>query len=261
MGVPYTYKVELKSTGDFYYGVRYAKDCHPSDLWVKYFTSSKTIQSLIEQYGNDAFSVQVRKTFSDVESALDWEHRVLRKVVNWKKCLNLHDAKSFSIEACSKGSRNFWANLDEEESKLRKEMSARRFVDTMHKYRQAADKEVLFSMASNAGKKGSQVSIASGRFQSEEWRASASRANTTWVTDGVKNKRVDNSALTEFLTTNTSWRIGSTKSVVVPDNKGKVYLYSPDGSKKISCVPGSEKYVAAINDGYWSKNGKHGLAK
>jgi len=39
--IPYTYKLIFKPTGQYYYGVRYAKGCQPSDLWDKYFTSSK----------------------------------------------------------------------------------------------------------------------------------------------------------------------------------------------------------------------------
>lgn len=77
MGIPYTYRITHLPSGKHYYGARYAKDCHPSDLWVKYFTSSKTVKKLIEQDGEDAFFVEVRKVFNDVESCVDWERKVL----------------------------------------------------------------------------------------------------------------------------------------------------------------------------------------
>ena len=36
---PYTYLIGWSNLNKFYYGVRYGKGCHPSDLWVKYFGS------------------------------------------------------------------------------------------------------------------------------------------------------------------------------------------------------------------------------
>ena len=47
MGIPYTYRITHLPSGKHYYGARYAKDCHPSDLWVIYFTSSKTNEHYI----------------------------------------------------------------------------------------------------------------------------------------------------------------------------------------------------------------------
>ena len=43
----------------YYVGVR-CKDCNPNDLWIKYFTSSKTIHKLIELYGKD-FNLKLLK--------------------------------------------------------------------------------------------------------------------------------------------------------------------------------------------------------
>ena len=85
---PYTYRVTSKTTGQHYYGVRYARDCHPDDLWVSYFTSSVYIKRIISQYGVDDFTTEVRKIFEDANSAVKWENEVLKRLnvlhnTNW----------------------------------------------------------------------------------------------------------------------------------------------------------------------------------
>lgn len=76
---PYTYLIGWSSLSKYYYGVRFAKNCHPSDLWVKYFTSSKTVAEYRKLYGEPDV-VEVRKTFADKHSAILWEAKVLRKL-------------------------------------------------------------------------------------------------------------------------------------------------------------------------------------
>jgi len=77
---PYTYLITFKLTGERYYGVRYKQGCNPSDLWSTYYTSSKRVKQLLAQHGADAFSVEIRRTFTDKQSALLWEHTVLRRL-------------------------------------------------------------------------------------------------------------------------------------------------------------------------------------
>lgn len=90
---PYTYLIGWSSLSKYYYGVRFAKNCHPNDLWVKYFTSSKTVKKYRELYGEPDIK-QIRKTFSDKESAILWEERVLRRldIKNNNKMLNMNIA-------------------------------------------------------------------------------------------------------------------------------------------------------------------------
>lgn len=92
---PYTYKVTLKETGQFYYGCKYAQNgyTHPDLFWNKnhkkgYFTSSKIIHKMIEEYGHDAFDIEIRKTFNSSQETFEFEQKVLRKIINWDKCLN-----------------------------------------------------------------------------------------------------------------------------------------------------------------------------
>ena len=76
----YTYLVKHKPSSKVYYGVRIKNDIDPTeDLFIKYFTSSKTIKELIAQDGIEAFEWQVRHEFNDELAAITWEAKVLQR--------------------------------------------------------------------------------------------------------------------------------------------------------------------------------------
>lgn len=79
---PFTYCLTFLPTGQRYYGVRYTekKVAYPDQLWTTYFTSSKIIADLIEEYGVDSFTFKVRKTFVTREQACSWETKFLTKI-------------------------------------------------------------------------------------------------------------------------------------------------------------------------------------
>lgn len=87
---PYTYLIKHLQTNTFYYGVKYASNADPDMFWKTYFTSSNKVKALIEQYGKDSFTYEIRKVFDNVESARKWESTVLRrmKVINRLDFLN-----------------------------------------------------------------------------------------------------------------------------------------------------------------------------
>jgi hypothetical protein len=76
---PYTYLIGWSDLDQWYYGVRFAKNCDPSDLWTKYFTSSKYVALLREEHGEPDI-VQVRKTFKSAKQAVLWESQVLHRL-------------------------------------------------------------------------------------------------------------------------------------------------------------------------------------
>lgn len=84
---PYTYLIGWSETSMFYYGVRYAKNCDPSELFISYFTSSKHVNHYINKHGSPDI-IQVRKTFNNIQSAIDWESKVLNR-------LNVKERKDF----------------------------------------------------------------------------------------------------------------------------------------------------------------------
>lgn len=102
----YTYLVINNITHKWYYGVRYAKNCKIEDLGKTYFTSSESVKEDIKKYGIDVFSWFVRKTFKNIEDALQWEMTVLRRmnVVNNPNCYNQHCGKGFTVRYGDKNS-------------------------------------------------------------------------------------------------------------------------------------------------------------
>lgn len=93
---PYTYLIGWSKLDLWYYGVRYATGCNPTDLWVKYFTSSQYVSEIRKSSG-DPDVIEVRKIFVDVESAQKWEFNVLTrlKVNSSKKWINKGTHKLF----------------------------------------------------------------------------------------------------------------------------------------------------------------------
>jgi hypothetical protein len=97
MTTPYTYRIFCRATNQYYYGVRFAKNCNPSDLFVKYFTSSNGVKRLIDEYGTEVFYIEIRKIFDTTEDAKSWERRVNRWTMRWSNYLNKHSNGNFIL--------------------------------------------------------------------------------------------------------------------------------------------------------------------
>lgn len=85
---PYTYCLTFKPTGQRYYGARWAKGCHPTDLFKSYFTSSERISKMILENGKESFQYQIRKVFNSAEACRVWEQKVITRLrvssnANW----------------------------------------------------------------------------------------------------------------------------------------------------------------------------------
>jgi hypothetical protein len=76
---PYTYLIGWSKHNKFYYGRRTAKGCHPSEFWLKYFTSSKEVKNFRKKYGEPDIK-QIRKKFNNKEDCCLWEEKVLSKM-------------------------------------------------------------------------------------------------------------------------------------------------------------------------------------
>lgn len=105
---PFTYYLYHIPTGNKYYGVKYSKNCKPTDLWSTYFSSSKKVKSLIEQYGKNSFKYEIRKTFTSKEAAILWEKKVLRrlKVLQKKEWLNSNVSGAISYHIHPRGMKD-----------------------------------------------------------------------------------------------------------------------------------------------------------
>jgi hypothetical protein len=101
---PYTYLLHHKPTNTFYYGVRYAKGCHPNDFWKTYFTHSKIVPLYRTLFGDESFEFEIRKTFDSVNAARNWEQKVLIRMhvlQNPDKWLNRNNSKAILNEVAS----------------------------------------------------------------------------------------------------------------------------------------------------------------
>jgi len=79
MTLSYTYLIKCPN-GKSYYGYRSANKTSPEeDLWKVYFTSSKLVKELREQYSDDEFIATVDKTFTSADGARAYEENFLRK--------------------------------------------------------------------------------------------------------------------------------------------------------------------------------------
>lgn len=78
--IPYTYLIGWSNLNMWYYGRRTAKQCHPSEFWVTYFTSSNHVKNFRKTFGEPDV-IQIRKTFSDILTCKKWETKVLQKVL------------------------------------------------------------------------------------------------------------------------------------------------------------------------------------
>ena len=87
---PYTYLIGWSKLDKWYYGRRTAKNCNPSDLWVKYFTSSKVVKAF-RIINGEPDVIQIRRTFSNHIECAKWECEVLRRIdaQHHPKLLNL----------------------------------------------------------------------------------------------------------------------------------------------------------------------------
>ena len=97
---PYTYLIGWKALDKWYYGVRYGKGVHPSDLWVTYFTSSKHVKKFRELHGEPDI-IEIRKTFDSIDSARNWEDKVIDRMnmVYSERFLNLAHSKAIHPDA------------------------------------------------------------------------------------------------------------------------------------------------------------------
>ena len=129
--LPYTYLIGWSSHHIYYYGCRYSKSSTPDDLWVSYFSSSKAV-SQIRQLIGEPDIVQVRRVFESKDQAIQWEHKVLRRlqVVSRSDFLNKHDGMAPPINrmfgTMNPQTRPEWFSIKSERGKQRaKQMLAR----------------------------------------------------------------------------------------------------------------------------------------
>jgi len=76
-GTPFTYQLSWTDLDVYYYGVRYKKDCHPDDLWTKYFTSSNIVKKFKSENGEPNL-IKIDYVFDTREEAREYEENYIR---------------------------------------------------------------------------------------------------------------------------------------------------------------------------------------
>jgi hypothetical protein len=76
----FTYLIVNEINNKWYYGVKYAKGCNVKELFESYFSSSELVKCELQKFGRNAFRAEVRRVFKDVDSAKNWEVKVLRRM-------------------------------------------------------------------------------------------------------------------------------------------------------------------------------------
>lgn len=152
--IPYTYLIGWTSLNTWYYGVRFAENCSPNDLWVKYFTSSEYVRSFIEEHGQPDI-IKIRKTFKNKKDAIKWEFKVINK-------LKLHERSNFLNKNCAGA-----IFLDEDiKEKIRKNsIGNKKTLGYTNEYRRSNGMKIL------TGKpKGSKHSVEARKSRSERMK-------------------------------------------------------------------------------------------
>lgn len=107
MYIPYVYLLKNKSTQLKYVGVRYAKGCHPKDFWNDYFTSSKSVHKLIEQFGKNDFQFKILHQYpNDPEKAILKEAEYFKIIKEKNNYINLcYSSGILDKRICSKAGK------------------------------------------------------------------------------------------------------------------------------------------------------------
>jgi len=84
----YAYFIRNKITDQFYYGSRSVKESPETDLWIKYFTSSKFVKELIDEYGIESFEYKVVFSYDDYDICYWYEQILIKETIQSPKSLN-----------------------------------------------------------------------------------------------------------------------------------------------------------------------------
>ena len=85
---PYVYRIKNRITSEFYYGCKYAKNCHPSTFWKEYFTSSGTIAEKLLEHAADLWDTKIIKICKTPKEALALEGKLIKRTIKSKFSLN-----------------------------------------------------------------------------------------------------------------------------------------------------------------------------
>jgi hypothetical protein len=142
--IPFTYILKW-NTGMKYYGAKWAKGCHPDDLWTTYFSSSDLVSEYKQIHGDPVVVKITRRFPNDPHAAYIWETKFLERINarNRPDFLNQHnnDGKVYN---CWK-SNSYRAR----HSKRLSERNLERWKDPDYRNKQSELKKIWYSKPEN----------------------------------------------------------------------------------------------------------------
>lgn len=152
--IPYVYIIKSKTLGVLYIGSKYAKGCNPEYFWKNYFTSSNLVKNIREVVGDDDFIYHILGTFDSSYKALEFERKLIDKILHREDYLNLHP--NFLPE-----SEEIFLNNLENQKKVASLMGKLSYINKtgIHKY----TKEEKSEIASQGGHAAAEINKKLGR--------------------------------------------------------------------------------------------------
>jgi hypothetical protein len=173
--IPYTYRIYHRPTKMYYYGSKTSNNlrdiANPQAFWLKYFTSSKRVHQLIEEYGAHTFEIQHIKKFNTKVAARNWEAIFLQRIdaahrPNW---LNMHNCDkkfvniSHSEETKIKIGKSNTGKIVSEETRLKQSKNGKLLLGEKNpffgkKHTEEAKKKNGLAHLGNTGRRGTTAS-------------------------------------------------------------------------------------------------------
>jgi hypothetical protein len=196
----YTYLIGWSIHNKWYYGVRYAKNCKPEELWKTYFTSSKHVKQFRLKRGEPDI-IEIRKIFKDKYKAVLWEQKVLKRlnVEKNKKFLNTKNSTTSTIittqniTSFKKGNVPWNKGLNLKEiyggewtkrySRTKSQQEKQKLSLTNKKRFANSELRILYSHKTKE-------KFANSEFKSYHLSRCKSHSDKIWINDGIKNRRV-----------------------------------------------------------------------
>jgi hypothetical protein len=218
---PYTYFILHIPTGLKYYGSKYGKGANPELFWKPggYFTSSLKVKELLTEYGVNSFRAEVRKVFKSPDRALSYEYRFLKKV----NALNKEDWLNENLggeKFRNVGPASDKALLSQKMKKQTPEGNAKRSASLTGRVISEETKKKMSAAQLNRPKDKEDIrrdkirAKAIGRPHSNTTKSKLSEivSRTRWVNNGVNQKKVNASELTNYL--ELGWKTGRILQIV-----------------------------------------------
>lgn len=214
----YVYFVKNLTTGQFYYGSRYQnvkrKTQPEDDLWIVYFTSSKSIKQLRREYGDNDFVYDVIFRSSDFNECFMFEQYLIQHNIKNRLCINKafkgssqtmvyrHYGKGFDIsEEARKKCGDKWRG-----KKVPSDLIAKR-VASWKEHHPRTDE---WNSKIKDGVKRSYENP-SPAMQTKYTKIAEKNKLWVWITNGVETARIKKADLEITLLQRTGWWQGMTR--------------------------------------------------